>query len=157
MNIQLKVKKWNKSMKNFVISIFVFLSANVFMPIKTFADTQGACGFLPCQLASPCLGTNCNGNSLSLVGTILEFLLSFIFVGILIYGIWLIVQAALKIIRSNGNEEEVQSGYKMIKGAYIGLALIFVGLMGLVIVFVIFNATDVFKIAPSTPEGLTLQ
>ncbi len=142
------MKKPKNLKSNLAKSLLYFSIIGLLFPVIAYADdnTGGLCGILPCQLASPCLGTNCGGDSLSLVGTLLEFALSFIFVGILIFGIWLILQATLKIIRSEGNEEQVQSGYKLIKGAYTGIVLIFVGIIGLVVVFALFNATDIFKV-----------
>ena len=141
------------------LSLVAISAFEIFSPIKTFAVNTGVCGFLPCNTAPICLGgADCEGNALSQVGSVLEISLSFIFVGILVYGVWLIIQAAVKIVRSEGNEEQIQSGYKMIKGAYIGIILIIVGIVGLVIVLIIFNATDLFKIAPSqTPPGINLQ
>lgn len=136
-----------------LISTIALLSTFIFK-VQT-ASAQGLCNIFPCNEASPCLGADCGGDSLSVVGSILQLVLSLVFVGIIIYGIWLIIQAALKIVRSEGDESKIQEGTKLIKGAYIGLALIFVGLIGLVIVFVIFNATDIFRVSPDgNPPGL---
>lgn len=152
-------------MKNLTIKILALLlivfSFGFFQVNTVYAqnDNQsgGLCGLLPCNVASPCLGASCGTNSLTVVGSILNFVLSLIFVGIIIYGIFLIVQAALKIVRSEGDESKIQEGTKLIRGAYVGLAMIFVGIIGLVIVFAIFNATDIFKVNPEdAPPGLTI-
>lgn len=67
--------------------------------------------------------------------------LSLIFIGIILLAVYVIVKAAVKYIRSEGDDGKIQEAQKAIKQVFIGIGALFVGLIGLVIIIVFFNAT----------------
>lgn len=67
--------------------------------------------------------------------------LSLIFIGIILIAVYVIIKAAVKYIRSEGNEDKIQEAQKAIKQVFVGIGALFVGLIGLVIIIVFFNAT----------------
>ena len=93
---------------------------------------QALCDFLPCGEVDDDSTTAEGVNSR--LGEIFRLVTSLIFVGLIALGVYIIIKAALKIIRSEGNSEKVQEGASSIKSVFIGLGLIFGGLIGLVVI-----------------------
>lgn len=72
---------------------------------------------------------------------LVQFGLSLVFVGIIVVSIYIIIKAALKYIRSEGDADKIQEAQKAIKSVFIGIAALFIGIIGIVIVIAFFNAT----------------
>lgn len=100
------------------------------------------CGILGCDVVTP------GDNFLFEIGNIVRTLLSLTFAAIIAYGIFIIIKAVIKIITSEGDAGKYESGLKSIKGVYLGIIMIFVGLIGMVIIFALFNFTEI----PSAPD-----
>lgn len=79
---------------------------------------------------------------------------SLIFVIIIIIGIFSIVRGSYKMINSEGDDTKIQEGFKVIRGVWIGIGLIFVGLIGIIIISVIFGGTGIFQTTPTPPADL---
>lgn len=122
-------------MKKYILSLLLFL----LIPLNT-VSAQGICDFIPCNV--PCADGSCD--ALGSTTSIIRWGVSLIFVGIIIFGVFLIIKASLKIIRSEGNESMVQEGAQSIRGVFIGLIVIFIGIIGVVIIAVLFNAEGIF-------------
>jgi heme/copper-type cytochrome/quinol oxidase subunit 2 len=71
---------------------------------------------------------------------IINLVVSFIFVGIIIFSIYVIIKAAIKYIRSEGDQGKVEEAQKAIKSVFLGIAALFIGLIGIVIVIAFFGA-----------------
>ncbi len=80
-----------------------------------------------------------------------QFALSLIFVGIIIIAVYIIIKAAVKYIRSEGDETKIQEAQKAIKSAFVGLIALFVGIIGLVLILVIFDALGGLQQGQETP------
>lgn len=80
--------------------------------------------------------------ALSQAGQWIRFGLSLIFVGIIAVAIFGIIQAAIKYIRSEGDEGKVEEATKSIKNVFIGIGALLVGIVGLVIVLSFFGAQE---------------
>jgi len=109
---------------NLVCQIFPFLK-NI-----QFSYVQQLCGGTAKSV------TDVTGDAKSIV----TFLVSFIFVVIIIFAVYVIIRAAIKYIRSEGDETKIQEAQKAIKSVFIGLVALFIGIIGLVIILVVFNA-----------------
>lgn len=83
---------------------------------------------------------------------IASLLVSFIFIGIIALGIFFIIKAVFKIIRSEGDSAKVEEGSKIFRGIFIGLFIILAGIVGLVLMVALFQAGDVFNTSPEVPE-----
>jgi hypothetical protein len=112
-----------------------------------------ACGLLPCDQYQ---GQFKVGNISDQVKSLIQFGVSLIFVIIIIFGIYLIIKAALTIIRSEGDEGKIQEGAKIIKGVYIGIAIIFVGIIGLLLVLAFFRAEGIAGVDTKPPTDLNV-
>jgi hypothetical protein len=99
------------------------------------------CNIIGCTIAG-------EDNFLFRLGTIAQTVFSLIFAAIIVYGIYIIIKAVIKIISSEGDTDKLESGLKSIRGVYFGIVIIIVGLIGLVIIFALFNVTEL----PDTPD-----
>lgn len=110
-----------------------------------------SCDFFPCNdVPTP---ANPEAGLLGLA----RFGLNLIFAGLIIYGIVLIVRAALKYISSEGDVEKAEAAQKMIRAVFIGIGMLFVGIIGIVILLTFFgvdNAVNETNLTP--PPGLNL-
>ncbi len=130
-----------------IVLILLYSTSGLFLNVHAQLST---CDFLPCsdeQESDPNLGESLNSGLENTILTAIDL----VFVGIIVYGIFLIIKSALKIIRSEANDEQLMSGYKGIKTVMIGIALIFVGIIGIVLITAIFGATEIFNQDPDSP------
>lgn len=65
--------------------------------------------------------------------------LSLLFIGIILISVFIIVQAGIKYIQSQGDEGKIQDAQKSIRSVFLGIGLLFVGVIGIVLVLVVFN------------------
>lgn len=68
--------------------------------------------------------------------------ITLLFIAIILIAIFIIVQAAVKYIQSQGDEGKIAEAQKAIKSVFIGIALLFVGIIGIVLVLAFFSATN---------------
>jgi hypothetical protein len=121
------------------------------LPITSFqVKADGLCDFLPCQNAGFCSGGSC-ADALTSTSTYIQLGVGLIFVGIIVLGIVVIIRAALKIIRSEGDEKKVQEGSENLRGVFFGVIIIFIGIIGVVIIISLFGATSIFNANPVVP------
>lgn len=78
--------------------------------------------------------------------SIISLVTSFVFIFIVILGIVKIIIGVYKIIQSEDSQEKLVEGQSLIRGVWIGIGIIFLGLLGLVVVFVLFNVDGIFSI-----------
>lgn len=88
-------------------------------------------------------------DNLTTAAALIRFGLSLIFIGIIAIAVFTIIKAAIQYIRSEGEEEKIQSSQKSIKAVFIGIGALLVGIIGLVIVLAFFDAGT----AVTTDEG----
>lgn len=135
-------------------TMFVFVALmTMFIPMQTVTtQAQDSGGNILCTIFPFLEGIRfaeglCSGdvdssaNDAVDTGTqLVQFGLSLVFVGIIAIAIFIIIKAALKYIRSEGNEEQVTEAQKAIKNVFIGIGALIVGVIGLVVILGIFNA-----------------
>lgn len=86
------------------------------------------------------------------VAQLIQFGLSLVFIGIIGIAIFTIIKAAIKYIRSEGDESKIEESTKAIKAVFLGIGALIVGIIGLVIILAIFNASG----AVNTPDAPNL-
>jgi hypothetical protein len=144
------IRKLN--MKNLLsISLFIGLGLLLVFPVKA----QTAADILPCDQYNTSVFDAC-GDVNGQVSNIIRFGIAAVFVAIIIYGIFLIIKAALTIIRSNGDPTQVENGANILKGVYIGIGIIFVGLIGLIIVIAFFGASGILNTTLNAPGNTVI-
>lgn len=112
-------------------------------------DSTSLCGLFPCDQYSS------DSKNID-VGSLIKFGLSAIFVVIIIIGIFSVIRAALKIIQSEGDPKKLEEGTNILKGVWIGLAVIFAGILGIIIVLLFFNAQEALNPNTNLPPGVLL-
>ena len=125
--------------ENLICKVFPFISS-----IQSFG-IAGLCGTL---------STTETANQIS---GYIKLALNLIFIGIIIIAIYIIIKAAIKYIRSEGDEGKIQESQKAIKSVFIGIAALFVGIIGIIIVLAFFNATGAVNQNTSTPNNFLNQ
>jgi len=71
-------------------------------------------------------------------------------------GVALIIRAAVKIVRSEGDKDKMQEGIENIRGVFFGIIVIFVGIIGIIVISILFNATNIFQQNPEDPPLIDL-
>ncbi len=97
------------------------------------------------KFAESLCGSDISGGAASAIDTgeaLIQFALSMIFVGIIAFAIFVIIKAAVKYIRSEGDESKVEEANKAIKNVFIGIGALIVGVIGLVIILGIFSSAS---------------
>ncbi|CAG1022498.1 hypothetical protein DOJK_01712 [Patescibacteria group bacterium] len=136
-------------MKN-LFKITAFIALTLLLKVNVLAQT--AADVLPCDQYNTSVFDAC-GDVNSQVTNLIKALLAFIFIAIMLYGVFLIIKAAVTIIRSNGDPSQIEAGVGMMRGVYIGIGIIFVGLIGLIIVLAFFGAGGILNVTLNAPEG----
>lgn len=90
------------------------------------------------------------------VGGLIRTGVSLIFALIIVYGVFMVVRAVVKIIRSEGDPAKVQEGYSIIRGVYIGIGIIFIGVIGIVLLIYFFGSGNLTIQNPITPDGVNI-
>jgi len=127
----------------------VFVQAQA--PTPTQRQTQAQTTNLICEIF-PFLGSLgfgissfCSGGSTNEAiqesGNLIRFVLSLVFVGIILVSVFVIIKAALKYIQSEGNQGKVEEAKKAIQNVFVGIGALFVGILGLIIALAFFGAT----------------
>lgn len=121
--------------QNLVCRIFPFLNA------VTSFGISSICGNLD--------GTQAATQTYGLI----QLVLNLIFIGIIIVSIYIIIKAAVKYIQSEGDDKKIQEAQKAIKSVFIGIAALFIGIIGIILVLAFFNATGAVNNANPLPNN----
>jgi hypothetical protein len=142
-----------KKLSLFLLS-FVFLFSGVFLPFSPLVSQVHAqnlvCKIFPFigsitfwNINSLCGGGDSQGaltKAKSFVSDAVTTVGSLIFIGIIVVAVYIIIKAAVKYIRSEGDETKIGEAQKAIKNVFLGIAALFVGIIGIVLIIAIFNA-----------------
>ena len=104
----------------------------------------GICGFIGpiCDaFGTPDDGTVTAIEAQNFLSNRLNLVISFVFIGIILIAVYIIIRAGVKYIQSQGDEGKIGEAQKAIKSVFIGIGLLFVGIVGIVLVLAFFNAT----------------
>lgn len=106
--------------------------------------TIGICTFIGpiCTALGITGSTDAAGQTaINLTTTRISQVVSLIFIGIIILSVFIIIQAGVKYIQSQGDEGKIGEAQKAIKNVFIGIAVLFVGVIGIILVLAFFNGT----------------
>lgn len=84
----------------------------------------------------------------------IQFGLTLVFVGIIVVSIFYVISAAIRYIRSEGDESKVKDASKAIKAVFVGLAALFIGLIGIVIILAVFQVEGGAFDTQTVPPGI---
>ncbi len=136
-----------------VLFLFAF-SAGVFaLPVSasgsTFSNGVGVCSFIGPICAAIGItndsGTNAGTIAQTFVRDRLSLIISLVFIAIILISVFIIIRAAITYIQSQGEEGKIAEAQKAIKSVFIGIGVLFVGIIGLVLVLVFFNGTGLLS------------
>lgn len=135
------------SVSVFPLLAFTFLVFPSFSSSSVKADSV-LCDVFPFLESTESLTGICTGagdkvaeDSARQIKNLIQLGLSLVFVGIIILSIYIIIKAAVKYIRSEGKDEEIQAAQRAIKSVFLGVGALFVGIIGIIIVLAFFQAT----------------
>lgn len=144
-----------------VLLLAVLLIAPFFSATTISAQRSPLCSIFPFLEGIQLFGGICvinnqgvenNVNQLATdAGSLVSFGLSLIFVGIIAVAVYVIIRAAIKYIRSEGDEGKVEEAQKAIKTVFMGVGALLVGIVGLVIILVFFQSSGALQ----GPQGGT--
>jgi len=142
----------NKALFGIMVAAFLF-AAPIMSPLLT-AQAQSRnliCTIFPFiqqvtafGISSLCSGVTAEDTSNSIRSTF-NLIVSLIFVAIIIFSIFVIIKAAIKYIRSEGDPAKIEEAQKAIKSVFVGIAALFVGLIGIIIIIAFFGAGDALQ------------
>lgn len=139
-------------MKKLIVTILFFAFALFSVNVKAATASE----VLPCDVYSNSTAFNACGDVNGQVTSVIKYGIAAVFGLIILYGIFLIIKAALTIIRSNGDPEQVQAGASIIRGVYIGIGIIFVGIIGLIVVIAFFGANGILNTTLNAPGNTVI-
>lgn len=88
-----------------------------------------------------CGGDSGAANAVGLGVTLVQTVLSLVFVWIIAVAVYTIIRAAIKYIRSEGDNTKVEAAQKSIRTVFVGIGALLVGIVGLAIVIALFGAS----------------
>lgn len=137
-----------------IIKICLFLSTLIIpltlsAPVYAQTDSTSLCGLFPCDQYTQ------DSKNID-VGSLIKFGLSAVFVGIIIIGIFSVIRAALKIIQSEGDPKKLEEGTNVLKGVWVGLVIIFLGVFGIIFILIFFNAQGAADPNTNLPPGILI-
>jgi len=148
-----------KYMKNKLIKIAVLMVLLFATTIpSTFVykvQADGLCDFVPCANVGGCPNGDC-ASAYTDAGNLIRLGLTLVFILIIVLGVALIIRAAVKIVRSEGDKDKMQEGIENIRGVFFGIIVIFVGIIGIIVISILFNATNIFQQNPEDPPLIDL-
>lgn len=83
-------------------------------------------------------GEDATNYVLSLVGMVL----SLIFVLIIVVAVFIIIKSGVKYIQSQGDTGDIEAANKAMKNVFIGIALLFVSIIGIILLLAFFGGTN---------------
>ncbi|MDQ6986088.1 MAG: hypothetical protein Q9M91_05785 [Candidatus Dojkabacteria bacterium] len=139
--------------KTIFIALFFVIFSTLACLFANQTNAQAFCDVFPCgdsnNTSGPISGTE--------AGDLFTFTSGSIFIGFILVGVIYIIKAVIKIIRSQGDEAKIEEGMKIMKGVYIGIGLVIIGIIGLVILAAGFKAGDLFgNDVTTTPPGVVI-
>lgn len=140
----------NKTLIGIMMGAFLFV-APIASPLMTAKADNLICTIFPFiqnvsafGINSLCTGVSADTTSETIKSTF-NLIVSLIFVAIIIFSIYVIIKAAVKYIRSEGDPAKIEEAQKAIKSVFIGIAALFVGLIGIIIIIAFFGAGDALQ------------
>lgn len=146
-----------KLIKKITTIVFIGMGLMSLLPLQINAVNNttikgGFCDFIPCGI----FGQTSANSSLDTVSSYIRFGISLVFIGIIIFGVYQIIKGALKIIRSEGDPSKIEEGANVFKGVFIGIIMIFAGVIGLLILIAFFSSGYGSNLNLNNPAGTNI-
>jgi hypothetical protein len=152
---QFTLQTMNKLLKNtlLVIPVVVIMMTGLYiLPQSVAAQGNsgsniplGVCTFIPaiCDAISGQEGSSSltPQDASKFLQDRLRTVLSFVFIGIILISVFIILRAGIKYIQSQGDPGKIAEAQKAIQSVFVGFAVLFVGIIGLVLILAFFNIT----------------
>lgn len=136
--------------KKLVILIILF---SIFIPVTKVSAQLAFCDLFPCDQVETGEGSLAERGTL---GPYLSFGASMVFTLFIVFGIFIIIKAVVTIVRGEGSEESLEAGTKSMKSVFIGVVMLFLGIIGLLLITTLFGAQGIFTTNVENPEGVNL-
>lgn len=124
-------------MKKILLTAFIALSTFILLPGQAVQAQIGICTFIK----PICDAIGIDDDTENAVEAAENFIvnrgrliLGLLFVGITLMAIFIIVQAGIKYIQSQGDEGKIAEAQKAIKSVFVGIAILIVGVVGVLLV-----------------------
>ena len=133
------------------ILIGVTIALVSFMPVMITAAEPvsaqvGVCTFIQPLCDALGIGGNNSGDvAVGLAARWFNLAITIIFTAIILIAVYVIVTNAIKYMQSQGDETKIGEAQKAIKSVFIGIALMFVGLVGIVLVLAFFGGNNLLN------------
>lgn len=75
----------------------------------------------------------------------INIVISLIFVLIITVAVFIIVKAGVKYIQSQGNAEMIGEAQNAMRNVFIGIAMLFIGIVGIILVLAFFGGTQLLE------------
>jgi hypothetical protein len=162
LTISFKVIRMKKKVLYIIATLAVLVSGVMVMPTKVYA-IDFSDGISVCDFVGPlCDALQISGVSSADVGRMAmdyvknraSLILSVVFVGIILIAVYIIIRAGITYISSQGKEEKIQEAQKAIKNVFIGIVVMFVGIVGIILVLAFFGGVGLIQ---SSDGGCTIE
>jgi hypothetical protein len=70
-----------------------------------------------------------------------QFVLSLLFIGLILFAVFYVVKAAVTYIQSQGQPDKIAEATKAIRSVFVGLGALFVGIAGILLVLAFFGGS----------------
>lgn len=153
--INIMVKQNYKNKRTYLMSItsLVLVVISFFIFFQPVSAQVAFCDLFPCNEG---LNDVTAGNTLSLGVRLALYAVGLIFSLFIAAGVFFIIKAALKIIRSEGDAAQIEGSVKIIKGVYAGVIILIVGVLGLVVILAFLQSGRIASTDIPEPDGLVL-
>jgi len=130
-----------------ILLFSAFISPAVVSAVGDNIENEGSIGI--CTFIKPiCDALGIKDDAATSQTAVIDFttnrinqVLSLIFIGIIIISVFIIIQAGVKYIQSQGDEGQIAEAQKAIKSVFIGIAVLFVGIIGIILILAFFGGT----------------
>lgn len=82
-------------------------------------------------------------------------ILSLVFIGIIILAVYIIVTSGIQYVRSKGDEKEIAAANKAIKSVFVGIGVLFVGVVGVILVLAFFGGLGLLDSTQTIEDVVT--
>lgn len=137
-------------LKKFFVGVTIALIS--FVPVMFTAPQPAAAQVGVCTFIKPLcdalgIGGSDSGNvAVGLAARWFNLAITVIFTAIILIAVYVIVTNAIKYMQSQGDEGKIGEAQKAIKSVFIGIALMFVGLVGIVLVIAFFGGNQLLDL-----------
>lgn len=136
----------------YVVTFLVLVATFIFTILPVSAQV-GFCDLVPCNENITDVTAS---STLSLGLRIALLVVGLIFTVFIAAGVFFILKAGLKIIRSEGDPSQIEGAVKIMKGVYAGVIILILGVVGLAIILGILQSGQITATPITEPAGITL-